>query len=137
MRTLSAFVATASLSATAAAAPGLAGPEDAVKAYFAGSDQCSSKLLRAAFDPDAHLQWVDDAGAPQTLAQLAWWTRTDAQRPCTPALERSLKVLDREGPLALVDASSRYATHRFHDLLLVAETPAGWRIVDKIFDRLG
>lgn len=117
-------------------APGHATPEAAVAGYFAGSDRCSSRDLRAAFHPAAHLFSVDDQGAPCTLDQLTWWQRTEATRPCTPADARQLRVLDREGPLALVEATSRFATFQFHDLLLVARTSAGWLIADKVFERL-
>jgi hypothetical protein len=114
-----------------------ASPEEAVHDYFTAGDTCSSRHLRSAFDPAAHMQWVDRDGKLHSLSQLAWWQRLDAISPCRPALERSLVVADREGPLALVEASSRFATHRFHDLLLLAETPGGWRIVDKVFEELG
>jgi hypothetical protein len=110
---------------------------DAVRGYFAGSDQCASRLLRAAFHPAAHMAWIE-GDAVRTRAMLAWWHRTDAQPPpCEPAVERRLALLDREGPLALIEATSRFAGFAFHDLLLVAETPEGWLIVDKIFARLG
>jgi len=112
-----------------------ASPEDAVRGYFAGSDQCASRLLRAAFHPAAHMAWID-GDAVRTRAMLAWWQRTDAQAPCRPAAERQLAVLDREGPLALVEATSQFTDFAFHDLLLVAETPEGWLIVDKVFERL-
>ena len=36
-----------------------ASAEDAVRGYFAGSDQCASRLLRAAFHPAAHMAWID------------------------------------------------------------------------------
>jgi hypothetical protein len=113
-----------------------ASAEDAVRGYFAGSDQCASRLLRAAFHPAAHMAWID-GDAVHTRAMLAWWQKTDAQAPCTPAAARQLAVIDREGPLALVEATSQFADFAFHDLLLVAETPEGWRIVDKVFERLG
>ena len=116
---------------------GHATPEAAVAGYFAGGDRCSARDLRAAFHPAAHLVSVDEQGAPRTLDQLTWWQRTEATRPCTPANDRKLHVLDREGPLALVEATSRFAAFQFHDLLLVVRTPAGWLIVDKVFERLG
>jgi hypothetical protein len=110
-------------------------PEAAVRGYFAGSDHCSSRDLRAAFHPAAHMWWLDgDTVRARTM--LAWWQLTDAQSPCVPALERQLVVLDREGPMALVAATSRFASFTFHDLLLVADTPHGWLIVDKVFERL-
>jgi hypothetical protein len=144
MRSLSTILATVSLSASAAASPATprtpprhASAEAAVRAYFTGSDRCSARDLRGAFHPAAHLQSVDDHGAARSLDQLTWWTRTGATRPCVPAEKRTLKELDREGPLALVEATSRYAGFQFHDLLLVAETPDGWLIVDKVFERLG
>ena len=110
--------------------------EEAVRGYFAGSDQCASKLLRAAFHPSAHMAWID-GDAVKTRAMLAWWQKTDAQAACTPAAARELAVIDREGPLALIEATSKYTDFGFHDLLLVAETPEGWLIVDKVFERLG
>lgn len=113
-----------------------AAAEDAVRGYFAGSDQCASRLLRAAFHPAAHMAWID-GDAVRTRAMLAWWQETDAQTPCQPAAERQLALLDREGPLAMIEATSRFAGFAFHDLLLVAETPEGWLIVDKVFERLG
>jgi hypothetical protein len=109
---------------------------DAVRGYFSGSDQCASRLLRAAFHPAAHMAWID-GDAVRTRSMLAWWQKTDAQAPCPPAAERQLAVLDREGPLAMIEATSRFAGFAFHDLLLVAETPEGWVIVDKVFERLG
>lgn len=113
-----------------------ASAEDAVRGYFAGSDQCASRLLRAAFHPAAHMAWID-GDAVHTRAMLAWWQKTDAQAACTPAAARKLAVIDREGPLALIEATSELADFAFHDLLLVADTPEGWLIVDKVFERLG
>lgn len=132
---LAASCAPAASTATPAAA-GYRSPEAAVQAYFAGSDRCSSELLRTAFHPAAHLVRVDDAGALQSKSQLRWWQSTDAQQPCVPALERQLAVLDREGPMALVETHARYATHRFRDLMLAVETPRGWLVVDKVYDML-
>jgi hypothetical protein len=109
---------------------------DAVRGYFAGSDQCASRLLRAAFHPAAHMAWIE-GDAVRTRAMLAWWQKTDAQASCQPAAERQLALLDREGPFAMAEATSRFAGFAFHDLLLVAETPEGWLIVDKVFERLG
>src|SRR4051812_20104978 len=113
-----------------------ASPEDAVRGYFAGGDHCDSKLLRAAFHPAAHMAWID-GDTVRTRAMLAWWHKTDAEPQCQPATERQLAMLDHEGPLAMVEATSRFAGFAFHDLLLVAETPEGWLIVDKVFERLG
>jgi hypothetical protein len=47
-----------------------------------------------------------------------------------------MTVLDREGPFALMEAVSHWPDHTFDDLLLVVETPVGWRIVGKVFQRL-
>lgn len=113
-----------------------ASPEEAVRCYFAAGDLGSSRHLRSAFDPAARMQWVDRQGALHSLSQLAWWRRMDAG-PARPATERSLTVIDREGPLALVEATSRFPTHRYHDYLLLADAPGGWRIVDKVFEELG
>lgn len=110
-------------------------PEAAVRAYFAGGDHCASRALRSAFHPAAHLWSVAD-GAVRSLAMAAWWQRTEQAKPCTPAADRQLRILDRDGPMALVEAVSQFADFRFHDLLLVADTPAGWLIVDKAFARL-
>ncbi|WP_394846195.1 nuclear transport factor 2 family protein [Pendulispora brunnea] len=111
-------------------------PEQAVQAYFKASDQCSGEILRSAFHPAAHMLWLDKAGALHSRAQLPWWRALDTASPCRPALERSLRILDREGPMALVEAHSRFDTYRFHDYLLVVESPDGWLIVDKVFQRL-
>lgn len=111
-----------------------ASPEAAARAYFTGADHCDLAALRSAFHPAAHLWWVD--GTAHARAMLAWHQAIAAQAPCIPALDRTLTVLDREGAMALVEATARYATHRFHDLLLLADTPYGWLIVDKAFARL-
>lgn len=113
-------------------------PEDAVRAYFRASDTGSSQTLRSAFHPSALMLQVDrDSGALRAVTQLEWWQRLDASATAPqPANERILKVLDREGPLALVEAVSRWPGHAFDDLMLLAETPEGWRIVGKAFERL-
>jgi hypothetical protein len=111
-------------------------PEAAVTTYFRASDTASSRLLRAAFHPASHMQWIDDTGAPRLLTQAEWWLRTDAVKTPTPATDRKLEVLDREGPFAMIEAVSTWPTHTFDDLLLVAHLPTGWRIVGKLFERL-
>jgi len=68
------------------------------------------------------MQWLDKAGALHSRAQLPWWRMLDTAQPCNPALERHLRVLDREGPMALVEANSRFANYSFHDYLLTAST---------------
>lgn len=113
-------------------------PEATIATYFKASDTGSSQLLRAAFHPAAQMQWIDDTGAAQLLTQLAWWRRLDARTPSappTPATGRRFEVLDREGPLALVEAVSAWPTHVFDDLMLVVRTPDGWRIVGKVFEK--
>ncbi|WP_223634975.1 nuclear transport factor 2 family protein [Corallococcus sp. EGB] len=115
-----------------------ASPEEAVQAYFQASDTGSSRLLRSAFHPDVRMHWVDGTdGVLRTRTQLEWWQLLDASaRAPQPATERGLSVLDREGPFALMEAVSHWPDHTFDDLLLVVETPAGWRIVGKVFQRL-
>lgn len=110
-------------------------PEDAVRAYFAAGDQHSSRLLRIAFHPAALMHWLDK-GAVRELTQIEWWQRLEAPSPAPPALERRLTLLDRERNLALIEADSRWADHRFVDLIAVARTPAGWRIAGKVFQSL-
>ncbi|RKH14446.1 hypothetical protein D7V97_03080 [Corallococcus sp. CA053C] len=114
-------------------------PEEAVRTYFLAADSHSSRLLRQAFHPAVLMQWVDgERGALKTLTQLEWWQRLDAEAAHPePALERRWTVLDREGPFALMEAVSRWPDHVFNDLLLVVETPTGWRIVGKVFQRVG
>lgn len=115
-----------------------AGPEEAVQAYFQASDTGSSRLLRSAFHPDARMHWVGgDDGALRTRTQLEWWQLLDAgAHAAQPATSRGMTVLDREGPFALMEAVSHWPDHTFDDLLLVVETPVGWRIVGKVFQRL-
>lgn len=103
--------------------------------YFRASNTGSSKFLRAAFHPSAHLQWVEPTGELTIVTQLQWWQRLDA-KPAVPTEDRRIEVLDREGPLALVEAVSRWPTHTYDDLLLVVRTPGGWRIVGKVFEEL-
>ncbi|RKG91564.1 hypothetical protein D7W82_00475 [Corallococcus sp. CA049B] len=113
-----------------------ASPEEAVQAYFKASDTGSSRLLRSAFHPDVLMHWVDGVdGTPRTRTQLEWWQVLDAKAP-QPATGREMTVLDREGPFALMEAVSHWPDHTFDDLLLVVETPVGWRIVGKVFQRL-
>ncbi|MBZ4371035.1 nuclear transport factor 2 family protein [Corallococcus sp. AS-1-6] len=115
-----------------------ASPEEAVQAYFQASDTGSSRLLRTAFHPDVVMHWVDGTeGALRTRTQLEWWQRldADAQAP-QPATRRGMTVLDREGPFALMEAVSHWPDRTYDDLLLVVETPVGWRIVGKVFQRL-
>ncbi|MHA7632502.1 nuclear transport factor 2 family protein [Corallococcus sp. M7] len=112
-----------------------AGPEQAVQAYFQASDTGSSRLLRSAFHPDVRMHWVD--GTLRTRTQLEWWQALDAAAKAPqPAARRGMTVLDREGPFALMEAVSHWPDHTFDDLLLVVETPVGWRIVGKVFQRL-
>lgn len=107
-----------------------------MQAYFQASDTGSSRLLRTAFHPDVIMHWVDGVdGTPRTRTQLEWWQGLDAKAP-QPAAGRAMTVLDREGPFALMEAVSHWADHTFDDLLLVVETPVGWRIVGKVFQRL-
>ncbi|AFE06411.1 hypothetical protein COCOR_05499 [Corallococcus coralloides DSM 2259] len=113
-----------------------ASPEEAVQAYFQASDTGSSRLLRSAFHPDVVMHWVDGGdGTPRTRTQLEWWQVLDAKAPQS-ATGRGMTVLDREGPFALMEAVSHWPDHTFDDLLLVVETPVGWRIVGKVFQRL-
>ncbi|RKH07291.1 nuclear transport factor 2 family protein [Corallococcus carmarthensis] len=113
-----------------------ASPEEAVQAYFQASDTGSSRLLRSALHPDVLMHWVDGAdGSLRTRTQLEWWQLLDADAP-QPATTRGMTVLDREGPFALMEAVSHWPDHAFDDLLLVVETPVGWRIVGKVFQRL-
>ncbi|WP_375760588.1 nuclear transport factor 2 family protein [Corallococcus exercitus] len=113
-------------------------PEEAVQAYFQASDTGSSRLLRSTFHPDVLMHWVEGAdGTPRTRTQLEWWQSLDADAKAPrPATGRSQTVLDREGPFALMEAVSHWPDHTFDDLLLVVETPVGWRIVGKVFQRL-
>ncbi|WP_338870243.1 nuclear transport factor 2 family protein [Myxococcus stipitatus] len=115
-----------------------ASPEEAVRAYFRASDEGSHRLLRSAFHPDVLMHWVDGGdGALRTLTQLEWWQRLDAAAKApAPASERHLTTLDREGSFALMEAVSRWPSHAFVDLMLAVDTPAGWRIVGKVFHRL-
>lgn len=109
-------------------------PEDAVKAYFDGRDRGSTKTIRTALHPDCPLQSVAPDGTPRVLEQIEWWERLE--KGVTPAQHNEQKQLDREGGMALVEATSRWATHEFRDLLILADTPAGWRIVGKVFTRI-
>ncbi|MGN6105547.1 MAG: nuclear transport factor 2 family protein [Kofleriaceae bacterium] len=111
------------------------GPERAVETYYRASDGARSQLLRAAFHPTAHMMSVD-RGALRSVTQLEWWQRLDALQAPEPADARSLTVLDREGPFALVEAVSRWPSRGFHDLMLVVDTGDGWRIVGKVFAEL-
>jgi hypothetical protein len=52
------------------------------------------------------MQWIDESGAPRLLTQAEWWLRTDAVNTPTPATDRKLEVLDREGPFAMIEARS-------------------------------
>lgn len=136
MKTFSPLLCATAISCAAAASPPAGSPEDPVRAYFRASDTASSAQLRAAFHPAAHLLSVGVDGQAALVTQLAWWQRLDAVTDAEPALERRIVVLDREGPLALVEAVSTWKTHVFDDLLLVARTPDGWRIVGKAFEKL-
>jgi hypothetical protein len=127
--------ASAAPPAPASAPPNEGAPEHAVRAYFRAGDEGSSAQLRAAFHPSAVMQWVDDGGALGTRTQLDWWLALEGAPP-RPAQQRTLRVIDREGPLVLIEAISDWPTHRFDDLLLVVRTPDGWRIVGKVFERL-
>ena len=111
-----------------------AGPADAVQAYFDGRDRGSGTVIRTAFHPDAALQSVADDGSPRVLEQAEWWVRLE--KGVTPAAENRQSLLDREGGMALVEATSRWSTHEFRDLLILADTPEGWRIVGKVFTRI-
>ncbi|QRK12254.1 nuclear transport factor 2 family protein [Archangium violaceum] len=112
-------------------------PEEAVRTYFRASDTSSSRLLRSAFHPGTVMHWVEGSGELRTRTQLEWWQVLDAKaNHPEPATERRMTVLDREGPFALVEAVSHWPGHTFDDLLLVVDSPAGWRIVGKVFQRL-
>jgi putative lumazine-binding protein len=109
-------------------------PAEAVAAYFDGRDHGSTREIRTAFHPDAPLQSVGPDGAPRILEQAEWWSRIEAGT--TPATHNEQTLLDREGGMALVECTSRWATHEFRDLLILADTPDGWRIVGKAFTRI-
>jgi hypothetical protein len=119
---------------TTTTAPVHARPADAVTAYFEGRDQGSSKILRTTFHPETPLQWVGEGGTPKRLEQGAWWDRLE--KGVTPATRNEQKEIDREGGMALMEATSSWPTHEFRDLLLLAESPAGWLIVGKAFTRI-
>jgi hypothetical protein len=115
--------------------PSFVTPDEAVGAYLHAGDVGGSRLIRAAFHPSTPVQWVDAQGTPQAIAQIDWWPRFDEGSP-QPAVERTQRLLDREGGLALIEAVSRWETHTFDDLLLAVATPEGFRIVGKVFVRL-
>jgi len=108
-------------------------PEAAVAAYLEGRDSRSLRLLRSAFHAAAPLQWVDEKGEPRALTQIEWWPKVAASQLPRPAVTDS--ILDREGDLALAEASSVWPTHAFDDLLILSNSPDGWRIVGKVFRR--
>src|SRR5262245_54560816 len=109
-------------------------PEDAVQAYFDGRDHGSTKTIRTALHPDCPLQSVAPDGTPRVLEQIEWWERLE--KGVTPPQHNEQKQLDREGGMALVEATSRWTTLEFRDLLILADTPAGWWIVGKVFTRI-
>ena len=111
-----------------------ASPAEAVQAYFDGRDRGSGTMIRTAFHPDAALQWMAEDGSVVRLEQAEWWVRLE--KGVTPASENHQAMIDREGGMALVEATSRWSTHEFRDLLILADTPGGWRIVGKVFTRI-
>ncbi|WP_144369999.1 nuclear transport factor 2 family protein [Myxococcus stipitatus] len=114
-----------------------ASPEEAVQAYFRASDEGTSRVMRSAFHPDMLMHWADGEGTLRALTQLEWWQRLDAvEKTPTQAGSRRQTTLDREGSFALMEAVSHWPSHSFVDLLLAVDTPAGWRIVGKVFHRL-
>lgn len=122
----------ASISETA----GYQSAEAAAQAYVDARGRGDTRGLRAAFHPAARLQWVDDAGSLMVLTQLAWWQRFRDKSPGQGVTSNEIHVIDRDGPLALVEVVLRFTDFGFHDYLLIVDTGAGWRIVDKISRRL-
>ena len=112
-------------------------PASAADGYLQGAFEQKMPELRAAFLPDARLFWLEN-GKSSTLTQLEWWERIRGTPLPSAALKAVVRILDREGPFALVDVVTRREDGTgFHDYLLVVETDRGFRIADKVFRRLG
>lgn len=116
--------------AGSSARPSPEGPEAAVRRYFQASDEGSPALLREATHGSIWMQSAGPDGQLRITPQLAWTLRL--ANP-VPATRRELVVLDREGGLALVRATSTWLDHRFDDLIIVVRDGARWQMVAKIF----
>lgn len=118
------------LAGCASAAPAVEGPEAAVRRYFRASDEGSPALLREATHPSIWMQSVGPEGQLRIIPQLAWTLRLENP---TAAASRELSVLDREGGLALVRATSKWPDRGFEDLIVAVRDGTRWQMVAKIF----
>lgn len=114
-----------------AAAPAAEGPDAAVRRYFRASDESSPDLLREATHPSIWMQSVGPEGELRVVPQLAWTLRLVP--PPDPATSRTLEILDQEGGLALVRATSKWPARGFEDLIVAVREGARWQMVAKIF----
>ena len=117
---------------TAAAPSAVEGPDAAVRRYFRASDEGSPPLLREATHPTIWMQSAGPEGELRVVPQLAWTERL-AETPAVPATSRALQIIDSEGGLALLRATSRWPDHGFEDLIIAVRTGSRWQMVAKIF----
>jgi hypothetical protein len=108
------------------------GPELAVRRYFRASDEGAPDVLREATHASIWMQSAGPAGELRVVPQLTWTQRL-VEKPPVPAASRTLEVIDREGGLALVRATSKWPERGFEDLIVVARDGARWQMIAKIF----
>jgi hypothetical protein len=129
MRSLT-LLAVAGCAGGSAAAPSTERPDAAVRRYFRASDEGSPTLLREATHPSIWMQSATPEGDLRIVPQLAWTLRlTNA----VPATSRELAIIDSEGGLALVRATSKWPDRGFEDLIVAVRDGARWQMVAKIF----
>ena len=131
MRSISMLVL-AGCAGGSAATPVTDGADAAVRRYFRASDEGSPSLLREATHASIWMQSAGPDGELRVVPQLAWTERL-AEKPPVPATSRTLEILDSEGGLALVRATSKWPDRGFEDLIVTVRDGTRWQMVAKIF----
>lgn len=130
------LVSMPALAMARSAVPDDAGIEQAIRHYFAASDERDPKQLGLAFHPGTIMFWADAEGRLQSLDQNRWKARlADPAQAIPAARERRILWIDRNGDSASAEALSRFDDFQFRDYLTLLRIEGRWRIVGKVFVR--
>lgn len=108
----------------------------AVSDYTEGRNKGDIERLRSSFLPTATLRTVDQATGQQQITPLEDYlarNKPGTVHQCTT----DVQLLDHTASSALVRVVFRYATHEYHDQLVLLKVNGRWTIADKFFSKKG
>lgn len=113
--------------------------EKPILAYFRYHQTGDPQGLAEAFHPEALLQWSRE-GQRQVLTQKDWQATAarklaEAKGP-RPVVRCEIAWLEVSGDAAVAKILLDYPTFRFVDYMHLIRLKEGWKIVDKIYDRI-